>query len=299
MVACVPTVLRAARELSSQAYRIFSQRGARLLSASIAFYALLSVVPILVIALRIASLFVDPVRLDSTVAGQLAGWVGAKGATTVLSLVKEARPPTGSSLTSLLGLGVLVYASTRLFSQMTRALDLLWSTSPTDPRRGLAAHASAQMRRRLLSFGMVVVVGLLLVSTALVHAVLAAARRAVVVDVSLAFRVLEALASFGTTVLLFFLMFRLLPRVRVRTADALVGGAVTAFLFTVGSLVVTAYLSYKDVSVYGAASAVVMLMLWAHYSAHAFFLGAAFTAAHAERRGGDDMGTMTKQAVER
>jgi membrane protein len=95
---------------------------------------------------------------------------------------------------------------------------------------------------------------------------------------------LETLASFSTAAVLFALMYRVLPRARVRTVDALLGGAVTAVLFTLGATIVTAYVARRDASVYGAAGALVMLMLWVHYSAHAFFLGAAFTAAHAERR---------------
>jgi membrane protein len=86
------------------------------------------------------------------------------------------------------------------------------------------------------------------------------------------------------TALLFALMYRVLPRARVRTDDALLGGAVTAALFTLGATLVTVYVTRRDASIYGAAGAIVMLMLWVHYSAHAFFLGAAFTAAHAERR---------------
>jgi len=79
-------------------------------------------------------------------------------------------------------------------------------------------------------------------------------------------------------------MFRVLPRARVQTRDALLGGTVTAALFTLGAALVTLYVTRRDASIYGAASAIVMLMLWVHYSAHAFFLGAAFTAANAERR---------------
>jgi membrane protein len=93
-------------------------------------------------------------------------------------------------------------------------------------------------------------------------------------------RAVEAAVSLATTACLFSLIFRLLPRARVEWRDAWVGGAVTALLFTVGSLAITAYVTRRDMTVYGAASAIVMLMLWVHYSAHAFFLGASFTVAH-------------------
>lgn len=278
------TALVTLRELSGDAYRIFSDRGARVLSGSVAFYALLSIVPILVIALRLASLFVDPSHVDSAVSAALARWVGPNGARTVISLALEAEHRSGSAWTNALGVGVLVYGSTRLFSQMMQALDLLWSADPAPRAERLVDKARAQLEKRALSFGMVLVVGLLLLATVVVHTGLATARHVVGVDTSAASRVVEGLVSFATTVLLFTVMFRYLPRTRVDTSDALIGGAVTALLFTVGALVVTAYVSHKDMSLYGAASALVMLMLWAHYSAHAFFFGAAFTAAHARRR---------------
>lgn len=276
--------LEDARELAREAYRIFSDRGARLLAASIAFYALLSVVPILVIALRVAGLFVGPTELDSTLRAQLLSWVGAEGGETLLSLVSSTRAPSHSSLTSLAGLIVLVYGATRLFSQLTRALDLLWNTEPPARPEGWLARGLLQLRKRALAFAMVLGVGVLLILLVLLHTALAAARHAVAADVSLGLRLVEVVGSFALTTLLFFMVFRVLPRTPVTSRDALVGGAVTAVLFTVGSLLVTAYLTYRDLSVYGTAGAIVMLMLWAHYSAHAFFLGAAFTRAHSLRR---------------
>jgi membrane protein len=141
-----------------------------------------------------------------------------------------------------------------------------------------------QLKKRGLAFVMVLVVGLLLLALALFHMAVAWARRAVPLGPVPSLGPVEALASFAMTAFLFALMFVVLPRARVRAADALLGGIVTAALFTLGATLVTAYVSHRDASVYGAAGAIVMLMLWVHYSAHAFFLGAAFIAAHAERR---------------
>ncbi len=275
---------RSFRQLAKEAYRIFSERGARLLSASIAFYALLSVVPILVIALRLAAVFMEPDSLNTTLQTQLSAWVGGKGAATIADLVQATETRTTGSLTNLFGIAVLLYASTRLFAQITRALDLLWNAEPAPKPKSWLDRGLAQVQKRALSFAMVLVVGLLLMATTLIHTGLAAARYAMSVDASLGFRALEGIASFVTTTALFFIMFRVLPRTKVSSRDALVGSAVTALLFTLGSLAVTAYVTYRDVSVYGTASAIVMLMLWAHYNAHAFFLGAAFTAAHAQRK---------------
>jgi membrane protein len=275
-------LLATARALSRDAARTFSERGARLMSGSVAFYALVSVVPILVIALELAALVVDEQQASSTVSAELEAWVGPTGAATVLSLVRAVRGRPHSGMTSVLGALVLVYASTRLFSQLTTALDILWETPPEPDPRDWAERVRRQVKRRGLAFAMVLLVGVSLTATVLLHAALAAGRRASGFEVPVS-RLLEAPASLLLTSLLFAAMFRLLPRGRVNLRDALVGGAVTSVLFTAGALVVTAFVARRDTTVYGAAASLVVLLLWMHYSAQAFFLGAAFTRAHARR----------------
>ena len=275
-----------ARALVRDAFRIFSQRGARLLCGSIAFYALLSVVPILVIVLRVVGPVVTPERIDSTLTAELTGWVGPGGARTILELAHNVGKQRASLFENLLGALTLVYASTRLFSQLTTALDLLWGTPPPPRAAQFGERVRRQIELRGLAFGMVLLVGLLLLGLTLAHTAFAAARHAVGLGALPTSRLIEAPGSFLVAALLFASMFRFLPRARVALRDALLGGVVTALLFTLGSLAVSAYVAQRDISVYGAASRIVMLMLWAHYSAHAFFLGAAFTAACCRRREG-------------
>jgi membrane protein len=269
--------------LGGDALRIFSERGARLMAGSIAFYALLSVVPILVITLRVLGSFVDPRVVGSTVENTLTSFVGANGARTVLALVTQVQARGATPFSSALGMLALVYGSTRLFSQLTTALDLLWNTPPPPRPKGFAERALRQLERRGAAFGMVVIVGIVLLALVLLHTGLAATRNALGIE-AVPSHAVEALGSFLLSALLFSLTFRLLPRARVALRDALVGGVVTALLFTLGSLAVTAYVTRRDMSVYGAASSIVMLMLWVNYNAQAFFLGAAFTRAHGQSR---------------
>jgi membrane protein len=274
----------ASRDLSRDAWRIFSERGVRMFCGSIAFYALVSAVPILVIGLSIAGLFVDPRAAGSTIHVELERWVGVAGARTVLTLVTEARGPTASPIASLLGTLALVYGSTRLFSQLTKALDLLWGVPPLTRPKSIGERIVAQLKKRVLAFAMVISVGLMLVALVLFHVFLAWARQTVGTQVAVASRPVEALASFAVTATLFFAIFRSLSPAPVTNGDAAVGGIVTAALFTLGSFLITAYVALRDTSIYGAAGAIVMLMLWVHYNAHTFFLGASFAAAPARRR---------------
>jgi membrane protein len=273
-----------ARELSRDAFRIFSERGARLFCGSIAFYALVSVVPILVIGLTVAGLILDPHEVGSRVGVELERWVGVSGARTLLALVSGAQKPAESPIASTVGAVVLIYASTRLFSQLMKALELLWETAPPAEATSLRARVVRKLEKRALAFAMVLGVGLMLVALVLCHMFLSWARQAIGMELTSASRPLEALVSFALTVALFSAMFRFLPSAPVATMDAIVGAVVTAFLFTLGSFLITAYVTRIDTSVYGAAGAIVMLMLWVHYSAHAFFLGAAFAAARTRRR---------------
>ena len=277
------TWLRLLVSLAKEAIRVFRVRQARLLTGSIAFYSLVSVVPMLVIALRLAGLLVDEREAGSTLAHELARWVGATGARTLLSLVNAVERQSASTLTGVLGTAALIYGSTRLFSQLTAALDLLWETPPEPDAKTWQDRVMRQARKRGLAFAMVLLVGLVLLALVLLQAALAATRHWTGAGVSLALRLVELGSSVALTDLLFTAILWLLPRAKVKLRDAAVGGAVTAVLFTAGSQLVTAYVMQRDVSVYGAASALVMLLLWTHYSAHVFFLGAAFTVAHARR----------------
>lgn len=253
------------------------------MSGSVAFYALVSVVPTLVIALELAALFVDESRASSAVASELERWVGSGGAATIVSLVRAVQNQSHSGITSVIGALILVYASTRLFSQLTTALDLLWETPPEPDARSFGERVRRQVARRGLAFSMVLLVGISLTATVLLHGALATGRRAPGFDAPIS-RLVEAPISLLLTSLLFAAMFRLLPRAKVKLLDAAVGGVVTSVLFTTGSLIVSAYIARRDTSVYGAAASLVVLLLWMHYCAQAFFLGAAFTAAHARRR---------------
>lgn len=280
------TRLAELRQLAREASRIFSERGARLMSGSIAYYALVSVVPTLVIALTLASLAVGDGPAESATRGELARWAGPRGAETVMALVKAVRSRPSAGPASFGSALLLVWAATRLFSQLTTALDLLWETPPLPPARSFGERVRRQIEKRSLAFAMVLGVGLSLTATVAFHGALASARQTAEFHVPLS-RAIEGPASVCFTALLFAAMFRVLPRARVEMRDALVGGALTAVLFTLGSWLITAWVTRSDTSVYGAAASIVVLLLWMNYSAQVFFLGAAFTRAHAlgRRRG--------------
>jgi membrane protein len=270
------------REVVKDAARAFSRNGGRLLGGSVAFYTLLSIAPILVIALHVAGSVTDREATRAALLADVARWTGADGARTLGEILERAdeaaRVP--SALTAIL----LLYASTRLFSQLKRALNQMWGI-PNPVTEGIRGKVSEQLRKRALALAFVVLVGcVLLALVALKTALMAVAR---VLDVPGAWHGAEAALSLGVATCLFAAIFKGLPDARITLRDALTGGAVTAALFTVGTYALGAYLGYKHAgAAFGSAGSLVMLLLWVHYSAQIFFLGAAFTAAHARRRGG-------------
>ncbi len=270
------------RALVAASWRTFSDRGGRLLSAAVAYYALLSLVPAFVIAVQIAALFTDEQRARAILLVHVGRWVGAAGATTVGDLLAHAE--NAGTRVSVLGAAALVYGATRLFANLTRALDILWGVrAPTDIT--LPERAAGVLRRRLLAFSLVVGIGLLLATLVGAQMLLAAARETTGLGHGAWERVVETVLSFGVTIGLFATIFGVLPTARVPWRDALVGGFWTALLFTVGSLLVSAYVGHKaGDSTFGAATSVVLLLLWLHYAAHAFFFGAALTATRAAGR---------------
>ncbi len=271
------------RELAAEAWRSFSERGGRLFAAALAYYALLSLVPAFVIALWVAAIFTDEATARSTLLHHVARWIGTAGAETVGDLLAQAQ--RGGRHVGVVGVVALVWAATRLFANLTRALDTLWAV-PAPVKDTLPRKATRWARRRALAFLLVIGIGLLVAALSLVQMLLAAAREATgTFDVG-ALRVFESGIAFGVTAAMFTVIYAVLPSARVPWRDAAVGGLWTAALFTAGSMVVTTYVAHKATdSTFGAASSVVLLLLWVHYAAHAFFFGAALTAARARRRG--------------
>lgn len=271
-------------DLRSAASTFFRQ-GGRLLGAGIAFYSMLSVAPVFVLALWVAGLVTREDVARAALLRDMAGWVGDDGARTMGALVDRARATTDGTLASALSILVLVYASTRLFAALERGINSMWGVAVADETPSMRDKALAILRKRGVGLLMVAFVGGILLALVAVHLALAFAEE-YVPEAHRASRLVEGLASFGITVALFFFLFMLLPAVRIAWLDGLVGAALTAALFWLGSHAIAEYVSHKDIAArYGDAGTVVMLLLWVQYCAQIFLFGAAFTGARARRRG--------------
>jgi len=254
------------------------------LGAALAFYTLFSVAPILIIALSLAGYFFGPHTAETELLGQLRDLTGAAGAEAVRGVLASAQYSDKKGVAAVVGVVTLIVGATSVFGELQHALDVIWS-SARNPDTGWWG----MVRRRLLSFGMVLGVGFLLLVSLIVSAVLAAVGgwlQSRLPGLAVTLPILDVSLSFAMTVLLFAMIYKYIPRETIAWRDVWIGAAVTAFLFAVGKSLIGLYLGRSSFSsAYGAAGSLVVLLMWVYYSAQVFLLGAEFTRAFAYSRG--------------
>lgn len=259
-------------------------RGPRI-GAAIAFFTALSLAPILVISLVIAGLVYGEGAARGEVADQLAGLVGAEAAKTVEGVLANSGAPRAGAAAIALSLLTLFVGATGVFAELQEALNDVWKVRPR-PGRPVRTF----VRGRLLSFGMVLGVGfLLLVSLVLGTAADAAGRSAArVLGSAAALQAVNLLLVFAVEVFLFAMIFKVLPDADLAWRDVWTGAVVTAVLFNLGKYLIGLYLGYSGVtSAFGAAGSLVALLVWIYFSALVLVFGAEVakvTAARAGRR---------------
>jgi membrane protein len=254
------------------------------MGAALAFYTLFSVAPILIIALSLAGYFFGPHTAETELLAQLRDLTGNAGADAVRSVLASAQYSDKKGMAAVIGVVTLIIGATSVFGELQHSLDVIWS-STKKPESGWWG----MIRRRLLSFGMVLGVGFLLLVSLIASAVLAAFggwMQGRLPGFAITLPILDLVLSFAMTVLLFAMIYKYVPRETIAWRDVWIGAVVTAFLFTVGKSLIGFYLGRSSFSgAYGAAGSLVVLLLWVYYSAQIFLLGAEFTRAFAYSRG--------------
>jgi membrane protein len=255
------------------------------MGAALAFYTLFSIAPILIIALAVAGYFFGAHTAETELLSQLRDLTGSAGADALRNLLASAQVSEKKGLAAIIGVTTLLIGATSVFGELQHALDVVWGS----PRRKRNAAWWELVRTRLLSFGMVLGVGFLLLVSLIASAILAAFGawlESRVPGIQIVLPLLDLAVSFGMTVLLFAMIYKYVPKETIAWRDVWVGAAVTAFLFAVGKSLIGLYLGRSSFSgAYGAAGSLVVLLLWIYYSAQIFLLGAEFTRAFAYASG--------------
>lgn len=254
------------------------------LAASLSYYALFSLAPLLVIAIAIAGFVLGDEAAQGRVFAELRGTMGDETASMFQTMVANAREPGTGFFASGLAVVMMLFGASGVINELKSALNSIWEVEEK-PVEGIMGI----IRQRVLSLVMVVGIGFLLMVTLVISTGLSAVMKMFgdtfpVPDV-LAY-VIDFAVSVLITAVLFAIMYKAVPDVRIGWGDVWRGGLITAVLFALGKIGIGLYLANSSTaSSYGAGGAVVIVLLWIYYSAQVFFFGAEFTQVYANRYG--------------
>lgn len=271
-------------DLARQAGAAWLDDRAPSMGAALAFYSAFSLAPLMVIVIAVAGEVYGDEVARSAIMWHLAGLVGATGASAIEALLASAQDTTTGMLAAVGGLLAMLVGATTVLVELQDDLDHIWKAPPREGNGFLAI-----LRARVLSLGMILGIGFLLLVSLVVTSVVAAFGsywEASYPVLSMQFLPLwTLLGSVAVVTLLFAMLYKGLPNVSIAWTDVWTGAFVTAVLFTAGRFVIGAYLGGSAIaSAYGAAGALAVLLLWLYYSAQVFLLGAEFTHVFANHR---------------
>jgi membrane protein len=248
--------------------------------AALAFYTLFSLTPILILAIAGAGYLFGAEAAQGEIIGQVEGLVGRDGAQAIQALLAGARDPASGLAATVAASVLLLVGATTVFVELKGSLDELWGIEPPE---GLAIVVF--LRTQLHSFGLVLVLGFLLLVSLVLSAALALLQRDAGGILSRSYEILAILSSviaFGVIACLFAVIYKVLPDAPLSWRDVWIGAVLTAGLFSLGKYAIGLYLGKSGVaSSFGAAGSLIALLLWVYYSAQIFFLGAELTRQYA------------------
>lgn len=254
------------------------------LAAALSYYALFAVTPLLLISISIAGLAFGEEAARGEVVRTVSQVVGETAGRAIEEVIRNARQSVHSgTVAAIIGIVLLLFGASGVFNHLRESLNTIWEVAPAE-RSGVVRL----LRKRFLSFAMVMAVGFLLLVSLLISAALAAAGRYVSSRLpggETLWQMVNLAVSLGVITFLFALIFRYVPDVRIAWRDVWMGAAFTAILFTIGQTIIGIYLGRSDVATaYGAAGSVIVILVWIYYSSLIVFFGAEFAEVYARRR---------------
>jgi membrane protein len=272
--------------MTKETFASWSDDFAPSMGAAISYYTVFSLAPLLVITIAIAGFAFGREAASGQLYEQVAGLVGDQGASAVQTMVEHVNQNWGQGIfATIVGVIVLLIGATGVFAELQNDLDRIWRSPAAQKKEGIWN----MIRGRLLSLGMVLSIGFLLLVSLAVSAALSALGKwwgGLFGQLEWLLQVVNFLVSIGVITVLFALMYKILPRVPMAWPDVWIGSLVTAVLFTIGKFAVGLYLGKSSVaSGFGAAGSLAVLLVWVYYSAQIFLLGAEFTGVYAHRYG--------------
>lgn len=262
----------------------FSNDNALKFSASLSYYTLFSLAPMLIIVIAVSSIWFGKEAAEGYLYQQFEDLLGTTGAMQLQEMISNAHVSGNTPLATSIGILTLVFGATGVFLEIQDSINAIWSLR-AKPKRGWLKF----IQNRLLSFSLIVGIGFLLLVSLVISALLSVVYEFVnqrFGDVAWLSWLISNLISVGVVVLLFAIIFKVLPDAILKWSDVGVGALFTTLLFLLGKWLINYYLSRSStLSVYGAAGAVVLIVLWVYYSSAILYFGAEFTKVYANKYG--------------
>jgi membrane protein len=279
-----PTMLAEFWRLLKAAFDGWWADRAMSLGASIAFFTVFSLAPMLLAAIAVAGLVFGREAAQGAIVAELGSLVGETGAKAVEAMIASASNIGSGVIGTVVGIITFVLVSTGAFVELQDDLNLIWKVKPRE-----SSGVATFLRTRLLSLALVVGIGFLLLVSLILDAgvtALGSYLEASFSGASVILHVLNSAAAFAVAVLLFAMIFKILPDVDLTWRDVGTGAVITGVLFTVGKFLIGLYLGMSNVaSSFGAAASIITILLWVYYSSLILLYGAEFTKVYAESHG--------------
>ncbi len=272
-------------EVLKNCFKGFSNDKVPKLSASLAYYTVFSLGPLLIVILYLCSIFFGREAVEGSIFGQMQSFVGKDAALQIQEIIKNASLSGTNTMAAVIGIVTLLIGATTVFAEIQDSINMIWGL-----KRKPSAGWWILIKTRLLSFGVIGSLGfLLLVSlgvTAIVESIsgrLGKRFPGITVPV---FYIINLVITLGVVTTLFGVIFKVLPDAKIKWRDVLAGSIATAVLFMLGKFAITFYISKSSIgSTYGAAGSFVVLLVWIYYSSFILYFGAEFTKAWAVKYG--------------
>lgn len=257
------------------------------LGAALAYYAIFSIAPLILIAIALAGIVYGEEAARGEIMGQISDNVGPAVAEAIQAILAQGQNPATSGLATLVGLAVLFFGASGVFLQLQDSLNTIWKVE-AKPGNGMWGV----VRDRLLSFIVVLGTGFLLLASLFASAALETSNRYLAARNlpanALAWQLLSSLVSFVLITILIAFIYRVLPDVRIGWRYVWTGATITTLLLTLGRYLIALYLGRSGTaSAFGAAGSLVVILVWVYYSAQILLFGAEFTRIHALNAGAE------------
>jgi membrane protein len=269
-----------------QAVDNFLEDNGMKLSASLSYYTIFSLGPLLMIVISLAGIFFGREAVQGKIYYQINGLVGNEAAMQIQDIIKNIEESQESSSGAIFGIIVLIIGATGVFTEIQDSINYIWSVK-AKPKRGYIKL----LFNRFISFSLIIGFGFIMMVSLVLHALIDVLYEKLVQyfadTILVLFQGINYLLLFGIISVLFTIIFKVLPDARIRWRDAYVGAAFTSLLFMIGKFAIGFYLGNSDVSAtFGAAASLIILLLWVYYTSIILFFGAEFTKVYTLNFGG-------------